>query len=452
MVRRCLPRRESAFGFARAVRCTRRPGNIPHDGANVNRTRFGVRRRKAKAPLVVTQEMTAHTSRFETLVDAIRRYLAMHPASSDTVEGIAGWVVSAVASATADEVRGALSHLEARGEVAVRHAAGGEPVYARTDAMPATASTAGPPQGGTDTLRIGIDLGGTKTEIVALDAEGRERVRRREPTPRDDYEAIISLVAQLVRDTEDACGAPAGSARVGIGTPGSLSPATGLLRGSNSVCMNGMPVKRDLETRLARAVALANDANCFTLSEATDGAGRGGDVVFGVILGTGVGGGLTIHGRLLEGRNAIAGEWGHNPLPWPRDDERPGPACFCGQTGCIETWLSGPGLVRDYRNHGGTACDSTHAIVAGADRHDAQCEATLVRYEERLARALAHVVNIVDPDVIVLGGGLSNVARWYHAVPALWTRWIFSDRVDTKLARHVHGDSSGVRGAAWLAR
>ena len=302
------------------------------------------------------------------------------------------------------------------------------------------------------TLRIGIDLGGTKTEIVALDAEGHERVRRREPTPRDDYEAIIELVAQLVRDAEDACGARAGSARVGIGTPGSLSPATGLLRGSNSVCMNGMPVKRDLETRLARAVALANDANCFTLSEATDGAGRGGDVVFGVILGTGVGGGLAIHGRLLEGRNAIAGEWGHNPLPWPRDDERPGPACFCGQTGCIETWLSGPGLVRDYRDRGGTECESTNAIVAGADRHDARCEATLVRYEERLARALAHVVNIVDPDVIVLGGGLSNVERWYRSVPVLWTRWIFSDRVDTKLVRHVHGDSSGVRGAAWLAR
>ena len=391
----------------------------------------------------MTRETPAHPSRFETLADAIRRYLAMHPASSDTVEGIAGWVVSAVASATADEVRSALFHLEARGEVAVRRAAGGEPVYARTDAMPATDA---------DTLRIGIDLGGTKTEIVALDAEGHERLRRREPTPRDDYEAIIELVAQLVRDAEDACGARAGSARVGIGTPGSLSPATGLLRGSNSVCMNGMPVKRDLETRLARAVALANDANCFTLSEATDGAGRGGDVVFGVILGTGVGGGLAIHGRLLEGPNAIAGEWGHNPLPWPRDDERPGPACFCGQSGCIETWLSGPGLVRDYRDGGGTECESTNAIVAGADRHDARCEATLVRYEERLARALAHVVNIVDPDVIVLGGGLSNVERWYRSVPVLWTRWIFSDRVDTKLVRNVHGDSSGVRGAAWLAR
>ena len=186
------------------------------------------------------------------------------------------------------------------------------------------------------------------------------------------------------------------------------------------------------------------------MSEATDGAGRGADVVFGVILGTGVGGGLTVHGRLLEGRNAIAGEWGHNPLPWPRDDERPGPDCFCGQAGCIETWLSGPGLVRDHSRHGGTDCESTQAIVAGAEQGDARCEATLARYEERLARALAHVVNIVDPDVIVLGGGLSNIGRWYRSVPGLWTRWIFSDRVDTKLVRNVHGDSSGVRGAAWL--
>lgn len=389
------------------------------------------------------RDIPAHASRFETLVDAIRRYLATHPTSSDTMEGILGWVVGAVASATADEVRGALMHLEARGEVAVQRAAGGEAVYARTDAMPLTG--AGP-------LRIGIDLGGTKTEIVVLDAAGRERLRRREPTPREDYAAILELVARLVRDAEDACGARAGSASIGIGTPGSLSRATGLVRGSNSVCLNGMPVKRDLETRLARPIAMANDANCFALSEATDGAGRGADVVFGVILGTGVGGGFAIHGRLLEGCNAIAGEWGHNPLPWPHDDERPGPACFGGHSGCIETWLSGPGLIRDYRNHGGSDRESTREIVAGADRHDARCEATLARYEDRLARALAHVVNIVDPDIIVLGGGLSNVERWYQSVPRLWTQWIFSDRVDTKLVRHAHGDSSGVRGAAWLAR
>jgi fructokinase len=389
----------------------------------------------------MAHEPPAHASRFETLVDAIRGYLATHPAASDTVEGIAGWAVGAVASATADEVRGALSHLEARGEVARRRAAGGTEVYARMRA-PHEA----------DTLCIGIDLGGTKTEIIALDADGEERVRRREPTPHEDYDAILALVARLVREAEASCGVPEGSARVGIGTPGSLSRATGLLRGSNSVCLNGMPVRRDLEARLARPVAIANDANCFTLSEATDGAGSGADVVFGVILGTGVGGGLVVDGRALEGRNAIAGEWGHNPLPWPRDDERPGAPCFCGQHGCIETWLSGPGMLRDYRAHGGSAWSSAPEIVAAATGHDPASEAALARYEERLARSLAHVVNIVDPDVIVLGGGLSNVERWYKSVPRLWTQWVFSDRVDTALVRHAHGDSSGVRGAAWLAR
>jgi len=299
-------------------------------------------------------------------------------------------------------------------------------------------------------VRIGIDLGGTKTEIIVLDAGGNARLRRREPTPANDYAGILDLVTTLVRDAERACDIPAGTARVGVGTPGSLSRATGLLRGSNSVCMNGMPVKRDLEARLAREIAMANDANCFALSEATDGAGRGGDVVFGVILGTGVGGGFVIHRRVLDGPNGIAGEWGHNPLPWPRDDERPGAPCFCGHPGCIETFLSGPGLLRDHRQHGGTA-SSTQAIVEGALAHDRECEATLARYEERLARALAHVINIVDPDVVVLGGGLSNVERWYRSVPLLWTRWVFSDRVDTALVRHAHGDSSGVRGAAWLS-
>ena len=386
----------------------------------------------------MTHETPSHPSRFETLVDAIRGYLATHPAASDTVEGIAAWAVGAVATATRDEVRGALSHLEARGEVARHPAAGGAEVYARTaDASP-----------GADALRIGIDLGGTKTEVIALDPQGNERLRRREATPRDDYDAIVDLVLRLVGDAERACGVPQGSARVGVGTPGSLSRATGLLRGSNSVCLNGMPLARDLERVLARPIALANDANCFTLSEATDGAGRGTSVVFGVILGTGVGGGLVVDGRLQQGRNAIAGEWGHNPLPWPRDDERPGARCFCGQSGCIETWLSGPGLVRDYRSHGGDTALSTQDVVAA---RDAGSEAALARYEERLARALAHVVNIVDPDVIVLGGGLSNVERWYKTVPRLWGRWIFSDQVDTQLVRHAHGDSSGVRGAAWLA-
>jgi predicted NBD/HSP70 family sugar kinase len=377
----------------------------------------------------------------DTLIDAIRRYLAAHPAASDTLEGIAGWAVGAVASATADEVRHALTHLEARGEVAKRRAAGGAEVFARTDAIARAA----------DTLHIGVDVGGTKTEVIALDAEGVERLRRREPTPRNDYEAILALVARLVVETERACDVAAGTASIGIGTPGSSSKATGLLRGSNSVCLNGMPVRRDLETRLGRSIAMANDANCFALSEATDGAGRGAAVVFGVMLGTGVGGGIVVNGRLIEGRNSIGGEGGHNPLPWLNDDERPGAACFCGQRGCIETWLSGPGMARDHRDRHGVET-TAHDIVARAAEHDAACESTLSRYEERLARALSHVINLNDPDVIVLGGGLSNVDRWYKSVPRLWTRWIFSDRVDTALVRHAHGDSSGVRGAAWLAR
>ena len=390
---------------------------------------------------MMPHEPPLHGRRHETLIEAIRRYLATHPAAADTVEGIAGWAVGAVASVTADEVRSALSHMEARGEVAKLQAEGGAEVFARTDAPARTIA---------GTVRIGVDLGGTKTEVIALDGDGRELVRRREPTPREDYDAILTLVATLVADAERACGIAAGDARVGIGTPGSLSRATGLLRGSNSVCLNGMPLKRDLERRLARPIALANDANCFALSEATDGAGRGADVVFGVILGTGVGGGIVVRGRVLEGRNAIGGEWGHNPLPWPNDDERPGAACFCGQHGCIETWLSGPGLARDHRAHAPGDAATAHDIVARAAEQDAACDATLARYEDRLARALAHVINIVDPDVIVLGGGLSNVERWYKSVPRLWTRWVFSDRVDTELRRHAHGDSSGVRGAAWL--
>ena len=304
---------------------------------------------------------------------------------------------------------------------------------------------------GGGSLRIGVDLGGTKTEVIALDADGRERLRKREPTPRNDYLATLDLVATLVADTERACGFAPGTARVGVGTPGSVSRATGLLRGSNSVCMNGMPVKRDLESRLGRTIAIANDANCFALSEATDGAGCDADIVFGAILGTGVGGGVVIRGELVDGPNGIAGEWGHNALPWPTDGECPGPECFCGRRGCIETWLSGPGLVRD---HAGVlpAADSTAKdIVARAAAGDRACEATLARYELRLARSLAHLINILDPGVIVLGGGLSNVDRWYESVPRLWGRWVFSDRVDTRLVRNVHGDSSGVRGAAWIA-
>ena len=298
-------------------------------------------------------------------------------------------------------------------------------------------------------IRLGLDLGGTKIEIVALDAGGRELVRRRVPTPGDGYEATIAAVTTLVRDAERDLQLRPGEASVGIGTPGSISRATGLLRGSNSVNLNGHAIREDLAHALRREVRITNDANCFALSEATDGAGQGAEVVFGVILGTGVGAGIVVGGRVLDGPNAIAGEWGHNPLPWPRDDERPGSACFCGRAGCIETWLSGPGIASDHARATGSTATSTD-IVAGAAAGELACAATLIRYEDRLARALAHVINILDPDVIVLGGGMSNVDRLYRSVPELWGRWVFSDRVDTRLVRHVHGDSSGVRGAAWL--
>ena len=295
-------------------------------------------------------------------------------------------------------------------------------------------------------IRIGVDLGGTKIEIIALGVDGRELLRRRVETPREDYGGILETVARLVRDAEAELG-DRGS--VGVGTPGSISRATGLLRGSNSVCLNGKPIKADLEALLGREVRITNDANCFALSEATDGAAAGAEIVFGVILGTGVGGGVVVRGYVLTGPNAIAGEWGHNPLPWPKDDERPGYPCFAGHSGCIETFLSGPGIERDHLRASGEALTS-HDIGARAAMGDAACEATMQRYEERLARALAHVINILDPDVIVLGGGLSNVQRLYASVPGLWLPWVFSDRVDTRLVRHKYGDSSGVRGAAWL--
>jgi fructokinase len=295
-------------------------------------------------------------------------------------------------------------------------------------------------------FRLGIDLGGTKTEILALDAQGAERFRQRLPTPQGDYAAILRTIATLVATAEQTLGA-AGS--LGVGTPGSISRATGLLRGSNSVCMNGKPITRDLEQLLGREVRITNDANCFALSEASDGAGRGFDVVFGVILGTGVGGGIVAGGRVLDGPNAIAGEWGHNPLPWPRDDERPGDPCFCGHYGCIETFLCGPGLERDHARATGEAL-TTREIVERVCREDTASAATLGRYEERLARALAHVMNILDPDAIVLGGGLSNIESLYVNVPKLWGPWVFSDRVDTRLLKNIHGDASGVRGAAWL--
>jgi len=295
-------------------------------------------------------------------------------------------------------------------------------------------------------IRLGIDLGGTKIEIVALAEDGRELLRRRVATPKEDYRGILDAIAGLVAEAESALG-ERGS--VGIGTPGSISRATGLLRGSNSLCLNGKPIRSDLEALLRRPVQITNDANCFALSEATDGAAAGAEVVFGVILGTGVGGGIVVRGHVLTGPNAIAGEWGHNPLPWPRDDERPGPLCFCGHSACIETFLSGPGVERDHLAMTGETLNSLE-IAARAVAGHAACEATMQRFDERLARALAHLINILDPDVVVLGGGMSNLARLYANVPALWNSWVFSDRVDTRLVKHVHGDSSGVRGAAWL--
>lgn len=295
-------------------------------------------------------------------------------------------------------------------------------------------------------MRLGIDLGGTKIEIIALDQAGQVCLRRRVPTPRGDYGATLAAIADLVQGAEAALGV---RGSVGIGTPGALSRVTGRLRNSNSVWLNGQPLKEDLERLLARPVRIENDANCFALSETTDGAAAGAPVVFGVILGTGTGAGIVVHGRLLTGPNAIAGEWGHNPLPWPRGDELPGPACYCGRHGCLETWLSGPGLARLHQARTGEAL-AAHDIAARAAAGDERCEATLAQYEERLARGLAHVINLLDPDVIVLGGGLSNLERLYVNVPRLWQPYVFSDRVDTRLVQNRHGDSSGVRGAAWL--
>ena len=294
-------------------------------------------------------------------------------------------------------------------------------------------------------MRIGIDLGGTKIEAAALDDSGAIRFRRRVETPSGDYTATIEAIASLV----DAAEREAGRASVGIATPGARSLVTGRMKNANSTWLNDRPLKMDLEQRLGREVRMANDANCFALSEAVDGAARGASIVFGVILGTGVGGGIVVDRRVLDGANAIAGEWGHNPLPLPDRDDEPLPRCYCGRSGCIETYLSGPGLADDHARNSGNALEA-EAIVRGALQGDAACVATLERYERRLARSLAGVINILDPDVIVLGGGLSKVERLYTSVPALWREHVFSDEVRTRLAAPVHGDASGVRGAAWL--
>lgn len=295
-------------------------------------------------------------------------------------------------------------------------------------------------------MRIGIDLGGTKIEAIALDEAGQELARKRVSTPAGDYEKILHSIKQLIDDVETSTGR---QGSIGIGTPGALSPATGLLRNSNSVCMNYMPVKEDLETLLDRPITMANDANCFALSEATDGAAAGANVVFGVIVGTGTGAGVVVHGKVLTGPNAIAGEWGHNPLPWPKDDERPGATCYCGKPGCIETFLSGPGMARDHFEHTGDKL-SAEQIVQQSEQGNEAAEHTLLRYEDRMARSLSHVINILDPDVIVLGGGMSNIQRLYTNVPAIWGQYVFSDKVFTRLVAPQYGDSSGVRGAAWL--
>jgi fructokinase len=296
------------------------------------------------------------------------------------------------------------------------------------------------------TLRLGIDLGGTKIEIVALDRSGAELARTRRPTPRGDYAGTLETIARLVEDTERTLGA---RGTVGVAMPGAISPATGLVKNANSTCLIGHPLDRDLAQRLGRPVRVTNDADCFALSEATDGGAAGARSVFGVILGTGVGGGIVIDGRPVLGPNAIAGEWGHTPLPWPRDDERPGPACYCGLAGCVETFCSGPGLAADHARVTGEAL-TAEAIASQAATGDPNARATLDRHADRLARALAVVINILDPEVIVLGGGLGRMPHLYEDLPRLWDPWVFSDRVDTRVVPPVHGDSSGVRGAAWL--
>lgn len=297
-----------------------------------------------------------------------------------------------------------------------------------------------------DWLRLGVDLGGTKIEVLALDGRGSERLRRRVPTPQGDYAGTVDTVGYLVEAAEAELGA---QGSVGVAIPGALSLATGLVKNANSLCLNGKPLQADLERRLARPVRMANDANCLVLSEAVDGAGRDAEVVFGVILGTGTGGGIAINRRVLTGANAIAGEWGHNPLPWAEADESPGPGCYCGRRGCLETWLSGPGWAQRHFEASGERLDAS-ALAVRAAQGEGAARRSLDRYADQLARGLAQVINILDPQVIVLGGGLSNITRLYETVPERWKRHVFSDRVDTRLLPAVHGDSSGVRGAAWL--
>lgn len=301
-------------------------------------------------------------------------------------------------------------------------------------------------------MRIGIDVGGTKIEVIALTDDGAVRIRHRVATPQRDYEGTVRAISGLVSHVESATGE---TGSVGVAIPGTVSSFSGLVKNANSTWLIGRPLGEDLTQQLGRPVRLANDANCFALSEATDGAAANAKSVFGVIVGTGTGGGLVLDGRVVVGANGIAGEWGHNPMPWPRTGEWPGPPCYCGRTGCIETFLSGPGLSRDFQLAANPAGQPTQAltavdVVTRANAGDHGAMLALERYEDRLARALASVINVLDPDVIVLGGGLSNIEGLYSAIPGRWPAYVFSDVVTTRLVQAQHGDSSGVRGAAWL--
>jgi fructokinase len=294
-------------------------------------------------------------------------------------------------------------------------------------------------------IRIGVDLGGTKIEAIALGPDGSERARLRVPTPRS-YTASLDAIADLVARVDDGA---VGRCPVGVGIPGAISPVTGVVKNANSTWLIGQPLHQDLETRLDRPVRLENDANCFALSEAVDGAGAGADVVFGVILGTGVGGGIVVQGRPLRGRQLIAGEWGHNPLPWPTPDESPGPPCYCGLEGCLETFLSGPGMVSDHLRVTAESL-TTHEIHEALSAGDPGASATFRRYVDRLARGLATVINVLDPDVVVLGGGMSNFPDLASRTRQALGAYVFTDEVKTEVRRNRHGDSGGVRGAAWL--
>lgn len=295
-------------------------------------------------------------------------------------------------------------------------------------------------------MRIGVDVGGTKIEGLVLHEDGTELVRRRVPTPAGDYEGIVGAIAALVGSLEDDVGY---TGPVGLGTPGAVDPVANVIKNSNSTALNGMPLADDVAAVLGRSVRMANDADCFAWSEATDGAGAGADPVFGVILGTGVGGGVVANRRLVSGPNAIAGEWGHNPLPWPQPDETPGPECYCGLRGCVETFLSGPGLERAYLRETGSDM-SSRDVVSAAGVGEAAAAKVMDDYIDRLARSLAVVINVIDPEVVVLGGGMSNIDMLYDGVTEIWDRYVFSTSVLTKLHKAKHGDSSGVRGAAWL--